>query len=358
MTNICNTQCEEVKPQRYLGLDILKVISTLLIIVHHLSLHGGFFNPSYGITRFVLIIANALFLPSVNIFVFVSSYLIIKKGKATIKNLLKIYFEVVFYSILTYFIYCLLNNEVVSLYTIYLCFKPISSPIFWFTQAYIIMYILSPLLLKIVNGLSKKEYKITLIVIAAILILPKLIHGFEFLPLSNGFNAIWFSILFLIAGYQVKFGFNFKKVYFLIVYMITTIILCLQIYKNGIAVNYTKILVLLQTLALFNLLYDIRSKNIILTNSIKYMATCTLGVYLLHDGFYTNPYIYNFIFKTYLYHTSPIALLYFALFVILIFIAGIVVETIRKLTLKGITLLVKKIREARQKRTSQTVESQ
>ena len=242
---------------RLLGLDILKILSMFFIIVHHLSKHGNFFFNSTGVSKVVLIVANALFLPSVNIFVFVSAYLIVKKGKASFKNYIKLYGQIVFYSVLTYIIACLLDYQSFSIKLFIKNFLPIAYPVFWFSKAYLVMYILSPLLLKIVKHLEKKEYTITTVIIFVILIYGNRFKTYEFLPLAKGFNAIWFAIIFLLAGYQARFGIKLKKKYFLIIYIISLGCSVYSIIQNQMSVDYTDIFVVIQTISLFNLLYDI-----------------------------------------------------------------------------------------------------
>ena len=72
---------EKTAKKRLFGLDLLKTLSMLLIIFHHLSKHGGFWAASTGATRWAIAAINAVFAPSVNLFVLVSAYLIVKKNK-------------------------------------------------------------------------------------------------------------------------------------------------------------------------------------------------------------------------------------------------------------------------------------
>ena len=332
------------KKQRLVGLDLLKVLSMIFIIIHHVSKHGGFFENSTGFAKVFLSIINALFLPSVNVFVITSAYLIIKKGKTSLKNLFKLYFQIVFYSVLTYFLACLLNYKSFVFVEFIKNFFVISHLLFWFVKAYLIMYIVSPLLLKIVNGLNKKEYIITLFAIGIILLYSSLNKNFIMFQLDNGFNAIWFCVLFIITGYQVRFGFNFKKIWFLLVFLLCTILLFLEIYLSKFSIAYSNVIVLIQTISIFNVLYDVNIKNKFCCEVIKYLATCTLGIYLLHDGAYIQPYLYSNILQTQNFYSTPLALLYFMMFCLIIFAAGVIVESLRKSLLKLIKFTYERIK--------------
>lgn len=326
---------------RMIGIDLLKVLSIIFIILHHVSKCGGFFESSSGFERFVFSIANGLFMPSVNVFVFASAYLIIKKGRWSIKNLIKIYAQAVFYTLLAYTLICLMNYEQFSISKLLKSFSPISHVVYWFVKAYLIMYILSPLLLKIVNNLNKKEYTITLITIIVALLYSRINNYFEIFPTESGFNAIWFCVIFLFAGYQVKFGFHLKKIWWICIFAISTLIIICKIYCSiAIKVDYTYMYVFIQSISIFNILYDINIKNRFVQKCLSYLATCTFGIYLLHDGAYIQPYLYANVFKTHQYLNSRFMICYFALFCATIFICGVIVETLRKLFVKYINKFI------------------
>ena len=319
------------KKTRFAGLDLLKVVSMIFIIIHHVSKHGGFYANSSGASSVVFMVLNALFMPSVNVFVFTSAFLIIRKGKIKLSHLIKLYLEVVFYSILTYLIVCLLGYRNFSFEQLLLNFFPISYLLFWFVEAYLIMYALCPLMLKIVNGLNKKEYDLFLLIMGLLLIYASI--NKSFVVLSRGFSATWFCVLFMLAGYQVRFGFGLNKKWLGVVFAISTLLVFVSIYLYGLNVDYTSIFVVLQTISIFGLLYDLNFNNRIVCKVLKYVSTCTLGVYLLHDGVYIQECLYSRIFRTQNYWGGLSGVLYFMLFCLIIFCAGILVESLRKLVL-------------------------
>lgn len=337
-----NNDLELVKTRkRLVGLDILKILAMLFIIIHHVSKHGLFYNNVTGFSKGLLIVLNALFLASVNIFIYISAYLIVKKGKTSFKHYFSLYLQIVFYSLLTYLISCLLKYNNLSISTMIKCFLPITCSYFWFCREYLLLYIISPLLLKIVQNLNKKEYNITLCFIFGLLLYCNVLKT-SIIPFNFGFNFIWFAVLFLIAGYQYKFGFKIKKVFFLISYVITSLLSVIIIIKNGMDVDYTNLITVINTISLFNLLYDVDLKINSATKVLNYISTCTLGIYLLHDGAFIQQYLYQNIFKTYKFFDK--GLLYFFVFVIIIFCAGLIVETIRKIIFKIVNKLKEKIK--------------
>lgn len=331
-----NTEFDMINPniknvKRYLGLDIIKILSMFFIIIHHFSKHGLFFDNSSGTIKIILIILNSIFLPCVNIFVYVSAFLIVKKGQATFRNFIKLYLQIVFYSLFTYFLSFCLSYVNFDFKTLIKCFFPISYSLFWFASAYLIMYMLSPLLLKVVDNTSKNDYIKVICVILIILINIKFTNLNNYLPIYNGFNAIWFCILFILAGFQEKYGYNIKKRFWIIIYILSTIASFFYIMKHDLNIDYATLPVLIQTISMFNLLYDITSYNSILNKICKYIASCTFGIYLMHDSAFIQPYLYSRIFKTYNYYTLPASLIYMFLFIFIVIISGILIEYIRKL---------------------------
>lgn len=340
MSIVLKQNTHQPNEKRLIGLDVLKCLSMFFIVIHHVSKHGGFFANSTGTNKIILEILNALFLPSVNIFVYISAYLIIQKGKTNIRKYINLYAQIVFFSLFTFFICCIFKLYKVSFSDFFKCFLPISFNLFWFCREYLLLYIIAPLLLKIVQTLNKKEYVITISLIFAILLYSN-IFNILILPIESGFSFIWFIILFLLAGYQYKFGFGVKKYIHIIVYTASSLLSVFIIKLNALTIDYSNVITVLQTISLFNILYNININNKHITNIISYIATCTLGIYLLHDGYFIQPVLYTKIFKTYNHFNNNLLLHFFA-FVFIIFFAGLIVESIRKLIIKCFKYIIYK----------------
>ena len=352
--NKSTQDCNEIKTlsqqknERYLGLDILKILSMTFIVIYHLSLHGGFYaNSTSYFTKVFLTIINAMFWPSVNIFVYISSFLIIKKGKTNIRNFFKLWLEIIFYNVIIYIVLCCFGITP-NIDNIFVLFLPITRSLYWFASTYLVLYLISPLLLKIVNNLNKREYDIT--ILAIIIISLCYMFGYQFLPLNDGFNIIWFAILFIISGYQFRFGFNLqgkvKKIHLIIVYVICLGLSIIKVNNFGLDAlhNYTHIIALIETVVLFTLFQNIKSNNKIVNKIVKYISTCTFGIYLLHDNASATQFMYQNLIQVSKYYTLNLSWLHFIKIVLLIILCGIVVESLRKLlgyVIKKILILFK-----------------
>lgn len=327
---------------RLIGLDILKVFAIFMIVLFHISRHGGFYDNTSGVMKIFLNFVYAMFWPSVNIFVYVSFYLIIKKNKVTLKNFIKLFFQIIFYNLIMCVILYLFKSDNFSLKLIMKSFLPVLYSYNWFAGIYLIAYMLAPLLLKIINNLNFKEYSIVVAIILAC-VLGKTFIGIDFLEISDGFNYIWFIILFFIVGYQVKFSYVISKKNCLIIYFLALLLSFIYMLKTKAqnVCEYTNILCLFQTISLFNLLYDIKIKNKFINKLILLLATSTFGIYLFHDNDLSKPIIYYKIIKTQNYFASPNVLLYYFLTAVVIILVGLIIETIRKFLFKRFETLIK-----------------
>lgn len=330
-----------IPKKRLFGLDLLKVLSMLFIIFHHLSKHGGFWAASTGATRWGIAVINGLFAPSVNIFVLVSAYLMIKKGRVSVKGYFRLYAEVVFYTLLTYAAACLLGAQSFSAIMLLKCFLPISYPNFWFAKIYFLMYLAVPLLLIVVRHLEKKPYERTLGAILLILSLQTFLR-LDILPLANGFGALWFMLLFLLAGYWVRFGVSLRKRYWALIWAVSTVYMCLWVWQNGLDIGYAHIAVTLQTLSAFGLLHDLRCEGRVVRGLTTYLSSCAFGIYLLHDGDLIRTLLHGRILRTPSYYTRQTALLWMLLFALIILAAGLLAESLRKLAVRMAGKLRKK----------------
>ena len=176
---------------------------------------------------------------------------------------------------------------------------------YWFVKFYIAIYLLSPFLNKLIEGLNKKEYNKLLIILTVLLsIIPYLTgeQGFS----NNGFTIQHFIYLYLIGGYLRKFPIGelaifrkYSKQVVCIIIFFSCAILNYIIYRSSQSLNnvnslvnditnnlilmsraYSNPIVIVQTIAfvLFFETLNIRSKI------INNLATLTLGIYLVHDN--------------------------------------------------------------------------
>lgn len=183
------------KIQRDSKFEILRIICMLMIVAHHLSYHGGYiFDSVTAVNRgFIdaLIVGGKI---GVNVFVLISGYFLCC-SKFKLSKLIKLLFEILFYSFFIYIIFVATRQVQFSVKNLFYSMAPISSNAYWFMTCYVIMYILSPFINKMINSLTKKEH---LLLIGFLLLLQTIFPMVGFSYLSN---VAWFITLYIIACY-------------------------------------------------------------------------------------------------------------------------------------------------------------
>ena len=120
------------------NLELLRIISMLLIIAHHLAVHTPFIFENIHI-KYVVYFLSLGGKIGVNSFVLLTGYLLVDK-KLKIKNLFKIWIDVFFYSmtILGFFYF----YDKSYIYKIKFFIFPITYYLYWFITIYFVMYII------------------------------------------------------------------------------------------------------------------------------------------------------------------------------------------------------------------------
>lgn len=288
------------KQSRNSNIEFLRIVLMLLIIMHHYAMNNT--KDLMGITSYNLTIWGGKI--AVVTFVIISGYFLIN-SQFKIEKLLKLYFQVFFYSMLYLIIESIIDKSSLNLITILNYFFPISNKIYWFMSAYILLYILSPIIAKMLKGLTKEQYKKFLILVTILYIIPTnllLQNRIENIELTFGF--IYF---FAIGGYIKLYGISYlenKKRKNIIILIITlSIAFIITEINDKIVANYdnqylyqfidkitmvrntNSFIVVFCAILIFYIFKDIKIKN---NKIINYIASKSLAAYLLHSNVNAN----------------------------------------------------------------------
>lgn len=291
--------------ERQANFELLRIVAMLMIITLHylskgnaevkLSVDGSLYNHA-------LWLLGAFCTASVNVYVLISGYFLID-GKWNPKKLISFLLQILFYSILVPVVMMIFKIMPVPDFTIYDWMNvilPIQSEHYWFATAYIVLYMLAPLLAAGMKALTKKQLQITIVLLLLFFSIAKSINP-VFIAIDHyGYDYGWFICLFLIAGYCKLYGIPYFKN--LKVSLISYLLLatadfavcafcgwiCRKIgkmeYYMDMTYSYNYIIVLLSSLALFYTFMYINIQGKTVTAWIKWLAPCTFGIYLLHEN--------------------------------------------------------------------------
>lgn len=291
-----------INEKRQSNFELLRIISMLFIILHHFSNYGKLLEISNPISNKIfgefINIGGKL---GVNLFILISGYFLIK-SRFKLKKILKIIFEVWIYSVGIALIMHILKIGDLDKKLLLKSFLPISYKIYWFVTPYIGMYLLFPIINKLINNLDKKQLKTIVIILGLMLsVIPTLV------PKSTPFNSnlFWFIYLYIIASYIRLYGIkymennkrNLKVIIFIVLFMFLSSIVFTFL---GIKISiFNKVIIY------FNTMYSLPMlvlsvfvfnffKNITLqyNKMINKFAGSSLAVYLIH----LNPIFVNYLF--------------------------------------------------------------
>ena len=294
------------KKLRNSSIEILRIISIILIVIHHYAIHGfDIGNLPYHYNQYLISVLGLGGKLGVVCFILISGYYMCE-SKISVKKILKLIAEAWFYMVAIglLFLFVLRPVEPITKIDLIKIFIPIVYNQNWFITDYILLMIVSPLLNILIKNLDKKLYKSSMFLGVIIWgILP------NFIIADLSFNSfIYFMLIYLIAGYIKKYINieNGKKYHNLVLaflnYFVIIISSIVLIYfghlfnmpiftRNSIHFSALQSPFILLT-GIELLLFFLKLKPF--TNKlINKVASTTLGIYLIHDNFLMRPYLWG-----------------------------------------------------------------
>lgn len=293
------------KKTRQANIELLRIITMLMVVTLHYLVKGEAavsLADSFSEINLMLWFVKALCIVAVNVYVLISGYFLLE-AKWSISRLVRLWLQTIFYSIgVPLVCLCLGIGEVKQwgLYDWVNVLFPVQMEHYWFVTAYVILYIMVPVLREGVKRLSRKQHGWLIVGLLLVFSLPKTILPI-LIPIDRyGYDFGWFICLFLIAAYIRLHGisvFNGKITSFGIYFVAATGIWGISVvcgilsrkglplaYMMDMAYCYNHVLVLIAAVGLFCGFKYIRIPEGVVSNMICRISPYTLGVYLLHEN--------------------------------------------------------------------------
>jgi len=348
---------------RQANIELLRIIAMLMVVALHYLVKGDAavsLADNFSVINVILWLVKAMCIVAVNVYVLISGYFLLE-ANWRISRLVKLWFQMMFYSVGVPLVCLILGTGEVEQWGLYDWVNvlfPVQMEHYWFVTAYIILYILMPVLSAGVKHLSKTQHEWVIAGLLLVFSIPKTIIPI-YIPIDRyGYDFGWFICLFLIAAYIRLYGipvFNRKRtsfaIYLAAVFGIWGIsIVCAILSRKGLPLTYmmdmtycyNHLLVLVASVALFYVFKYVKVPQGMVSNILCKISFYTLGVYLLHenlavrtkwqfwagiesvrDGFRIFPHMF--------------------ITVIAVFIAGVVVDYVRECIFKTVTQVWKTI---------------
>ena len=335
-----------MKKERNSNIELLRILSIIFIVISHYCVHGAgriaISSLNIGINRFILEVFTLGNLGTV-LFVLISGYYLINSDKFKLKKLIHLIFQVLFYSVLIYLLFCLFRLNTFSIKGLITSFLPITFKKYWFITAYIVLYIFHPYINKLLNTFNKKEHLKFIYLLLLIFSLLSTITTQNY----YGNEIIYFLIFYSIGAYFNKYPNNYfnKNKYKTLLISILIIVLSIISFDllgtkydffNSHSIyllNITSPFVILIGCSLFSIFIN---KPIIKNDNINFISSLILGVYLISDNEYIRSVLWNDLLRCNEYINSPFLLIHLIISIILVIIICLMIEMIRKNLIENI----------------------
>lgn len=327
------------------NIELLRIISILLIVASHFSVHGSFVYDHTQITF------NKLFLQllpmggnlGLDLFVLITGYFLISSSGVRIKKLLSLWLQMLTYSVLLLICVSIFLERALGIKLIVKHLFPVVFENWWFASTYFILYIISPYINKFIHELTKSQLR-NLIYLLSILwvIIP------TFLSKSmQSSDLLFFIYLYIIGSYIRLYSEDFKlkkSKYFIIAIVLVIFAFMSVLIFDILGMKYSifatharyflerhKIPVVLLSICLF---IGFTKINIGKRKIINLLSSATFGVYLIHDAPIMRVWLWEKIFKNNQFLDSPYLIGYAILVTVVVYTCATVIELIRQNTLE------------------------
>lgn len=347
----------EVK-ERNSNFELMRVISMLFIIFWHLFVFGNIRNNPriqnstvymiFDFIQFIIVV-------HVNSFILVTGYFQCE-CKFKLNKIFSLINSSLFYKLtIMLFLYLLgimsfskveiLQNAFPLILNIY--------DAYWFIKYYLFLYLISPFLNILINGIERKKYKSLLLILFIIFSVIPYITGTKAFD-NNGYTLYQFIFLYLLGAYMKKFPVHknyymkrfSKNMYRIILGFIFVFCLifnyCIvstssnlltyntifnEIFGNFVEMKlrYSNPFIIIQSISFFLFFETFDFKSKIINNISK----LTFGVYLIHNHPYMRLHLYKWLRVDNGVVTSYKFILYCFFITFVIFIGCSIIEFIR-----------------------------
>ena len=349
---------------RMANLELLRCIAMMMVVVLHYLGKGDLLVDlteesmgSIGMTAWLL---ESFCIVAVNVYMLISGYFLCVSS-FKISRLIRLYIQVWIYSvgigILAYVLGILPSEEFNIHYLLSLVF-PVSMGHYWFMTAYVFLYLLLPFVCKAIDKMTKQQMQISLMALLLFFCVLKSILPVRLEEDGMGYDCLWYLCVFLSAAYLRKFppAFLARKAKCLMLYVVSCLAIwgmlmgLRQVYlQTGslerilkISLEYNHILPFLAAIGLMGFFLNMEVKGGI-ARFVNRIAPYTLGVYLLHENIGVR-YAWQSWFGAGLVKDVGTLLFSTLLAVVVVFVAGIVVDWCYTLITTLLHLVLSKIK--------------
>lgn len=311
---------------RQSNFELLRIVSIFMVVFSHFFVHSGFPYTEQFSVKNLFIGSFAIGEIGVVCFVLLSGYFLINMG-FSLKKLLKFSFQLWFYGIFILIFAWLFNTAEITNKYFWGSITPFYS-LNWFAKAYLLLYLLVPVINYILKRISKKTFECYLLVFGLLWTVLPALDLYE-----HGNIRITVIYIYTIGAYIRIYGINIlKSFYSKVILGVVSYIAIMVSVAVMIALNkqYTFIsghetgflalnsfLVIMTGISIFLVFKELQIRY---NEKVNLVAKTVFGVYLIHDNPLIRQWLWENILHTRQFYDSYYLFVYAFICTILIFI--------------------------------------
>lgn len=208
MTNGGKTALSSQSDNRHYGLDALKFLSMVFVVMLHTIGRGGMYGNGDQLTRFVVMALFFIATPAVNLFSILTGYLSYSDNKKALNRprLISLWLQVVFYGLLITGICQILIPDAVTPKDYLASIFPLYFNSYWYFTSFFFVSLLSPLVNNAIRALSDRDAKIIFLVLVFVCSLFASLCYTRNIIQSHSFA--WLFCLYVLGAIIKKTGFG------------------------------------------------------------------------------------------------------------------------------------------------------
>lgn len=328
------------------NIELLRILAMIGIIAHHLGYWGGF---EYATDSLSL---NQLWVQFIQIggkigvvlFIYISGYYLVKADEIRTAKVVKLWLQIFFYSLPVFLVLVLFGIRSFGIMDLIKNCFPVIFQKWWFATAYLLLYILSPFLNRLLKSLDEKQY-IGFLLLTGICwcVIPTFTTQY-----FMGNELLFFVLIYSISGFirlhKVKIQWSAAKC------IVVSIILSILTFGSVVAFDILgskfpflaenalylfifqrSIMVVVIGLIIF---IGFLKMNIGYKRVINFISPAMFGVFLIHENDCIRKWLWQDIFKLGSYSNSNVLIPYTILVVAIVFVGCTIIELLRRYSIE------------------------
>ena len=203
--NITTNELNNEKERNY-GIDALRLLSAIMIVMLHVLSQGGILAASDNLTyrgEFMWWIQICC-LSFVNVFALISGYVGLN-SKHKLSNLLNLWLQVFLYTIISKIVIFSFFEKSFSIVDFCKSFFPVISSENWYFTAYFVLFFFVPVLNELMEKVDVLTIRKCLLFSVFLFMILETLCSIEVFGLRTGYSVLWLVLMYIVGAYIKKY---------------------------------------------------------------------------------------------------------------------------------------------------------